>query len=228
MVSWWCIISEPLEVNVVFISHFCVAGVVKIPWCGCNPAHLHWEHPCKLVPIEDHAILSCTEHRGHRIARCDAKRPACRGRPAGETLCRRFSQRGDSNQESLSARSVGSARHHVSQCLQPRPRGCRSSQPQAAQCVRTFVLRLHWGHYTFLHRGKCDSYPHILFAHPPSRVQQLGLPSWSVFKDGGFMSKSPPFYINWKSPFGRFNSVRVSHNKQVPHRCCTCWVILDF
>lgn len=163
---------------------FSVTGVTKISRGSCYSAHLHWEHCCELLSVEAHALRSNAMRCDHRSwgSRRNTQCPAGGGGARGGAVCRGHSQWGDSHKESLSAGSLRSAGHHVSQCLQPRTRRSPSSQPQTARCIRSPVLCVHRRHHTFLHWGKCDSYPHILFSHPPSRVQQLGLPSWLVFQ----------------------------------------------
>lgn len=167
------------------MNHVCVTGVTKVSRRSRHSAHLHWEHCCELVSVEALVLQSrplWCEHRSQR-GRRDAQRPAGGGGGArGGSVCRGRGQRGDSHQESLSAGSLRSGGHHVPQRLQPRTRCSPSSLPQTARRVRSPVLCVHRGHHTFLHRGKRDSCAYFLFSHPPSRVQQLGLPSWSVLQ----------------------------------------------
>lgn len=168
-----------------FMSSYSATGVVKISRGRRHSAHLHWEHRCQPVPIEDHSLQPRTLRSLHRTQGFggDPQRPAGGGGPRGRSVCGRSGQRGDPHQEPLPAGSLLSAGHHVPQRLQPRARRSAASQPQAARRVRSSLLCVHRGHHTFLHRGERDSCAHFLFSNSPSGVQQLWLPSWCVNTD---------------------------------------------
>uniref|UniRef100_A0A672HGZ2 Arrestin C-terminal-like domain-containing protein n=1 Tax=Salarias fasciatus TaxID=181472 RepID=A0A672HGZ2_SALFA len=166
------ILSVKWEYHVLLLSP-CAAGVAKVSGRRRHPAHLHRQHRCEPVSLEDRALQPGPLRGGGR----DAERPAGRGRAGGGAVRRRPRQRGDPHQEPLPAGPLGSAGHHVPQRLQPRPRRRRAARPPAARRLGAAVLRLHRSHHPVLHRGERDARAHFLFPHPPPRVQQLGLPS---------------------------------------------------
>lgn len=155
------------------INHFYVTGVTEVSRCSRHSAHLHREHRSELVPVKTNALQSRTVwfHSCTQCCRGDTQCPSRRGGTRRYAVCRGHGQRRDSHQESLSTGFLRSASHHVPERLQPRSRCSSASQPQTAWHICSIVLCVHWSHYTFLHRGKCDSRPHFLLSHSPSRVQ---------------------------------------------------------